>query len=189
VRRTLFACALGFACGCSRTQSNAEGSGTVPSVPSSPSAAGSRDAALPASASESATASRWTGSYKSEAATVYVPADWKNVRWRVAETDAGVGEGTITLQIERASGRVRGTLDGPLGPALLDGLASQGDLTATMVRKDPSDRGFTGTLLAMMADGHVQGTLSASLGEASAVRKAAFALSPDSSPDAPAPQR
>jgi hypothetical protein len=170
-------------CACGRTHADADAGESPSSTASSPSAAGGHGDALAPSASGSAVASSWTGVYTSVAATVYVPADWKNVRWRVAETDAGVGDGTIALHVEPASGRVRGTLDGPLGPALLDGLATESDMTATIVRKDPSDRGFTGTLMARVAVGRVEGTISASLGEASAVRKATFTLSPGSSPD------
>ena len=60
-------------------------------------------------------------------------------------------------------------MDGPLGPATLEGLSSDGKLTATVRRKDPTDRGFTGTLVGSIVGDHVEGSMSVSLGQASAL--------------------
>jgi hypothetical protein len=117
----------------------------------------------------------WQGSYTSVAAGIALP---KDVRWRVPDSPAGLGDGTIALVVDSATGRVRGTVAGPLGPALLDGLATEGRLTATMAREDPTDHGFIGTLSAEIGDGGAQGTLNAAQADVSAVRTAAFRLSP-----------
>jgi hypothetical protein len=120
--------------------------------------------------------SNWRGSYSSAAGTLYVPAQWKGVRWTGADVDAGLGPGTMSLSIETNSGRVRGAIEGPLGPAKIDGYTAGGSVTATISRKDPSDHGFAGTLAGTLADGGASGTMSGSLAGASAIRSATFTL-------------
>jgi hypothetical protein len=121
----------------------------------------------------------WRGSYTSTAGGLYIPPDWKDVHWRVKETTGGIGEGAIALRVDPANGRVLGALEGPLGPATIDGLVSEGKLTATVARKDPADEGFTGTIVGSLAEGGVEGTMNVSLAAASAIRTATFSLSPD----------
>ena len=123
----------------------------------------------------------WRGSYKSTSGELYIPPEWKNVHWNVKESTAGLGEGAMTLSIDPASGRAIGSLDGPLGPATVDGLVSEGRLTATIARKEPSDQGFTGTLIGSIGGDRAEGTMNLSVAEASAVRKATFALAPETS--------
>ncbi len=165
--------ALAFACGKARSEGTVEPSGT-PSIAAS-------SAHAPAATTPAITrpTAAWRGTYKSSAAVLYIPADWKDVHWRVKETSAGIGDGSITLQVDSSSGRVLGTLDGPLGPATIDGLSADGKLTASIARKDPSDGGFTGTLLASVAKDRVEGTIHASVADANAIRTAPFEMSPD----------
>jgi hypothetical protein len=54
-----------------------------------------------------------------------------------------------------------------------------------VVREDPNDRGFAGTLLGTMSGGRADGTMNVSLGEASAIRTATFALTSSGALDAP----
>jgi hypothetical protein len=122
--------------------------------------------------------SNWTGTYKSAAGTLYIPPEWKNVRWSGVESQAGVGEGTMTLEIDAATGRVLGVVDGPLGPAMVDGVVLDGKLSASIVRKVPSDRGFSGTLLGSVDRDVAAGSMSLSSAEANAIRSATFTLSP-----------
>ena len=124
-------------------------------------------------------ASGWRGSYKSEPGALYIPAEWKDVHWKVKEDDGGIGEGTIAVQVDPATRRVVGTLEGPLGPATIDGVVQDGKLTGSIVRKDPRDQGFMGTLVGTVGDGRAEGTMSVSLAEASAIRRATFAMTPD----------
>jgi hypothetical protein len=119
---------------------------------------------------------RWSGTYASASGSLYIPPDWKGVRWSVPEVQAGIGEGPIDLTIDSATGRVTGAVDGPLGPATLDGFANDGGVTATIVRKDPSDRGFTGTLVGAVESGKLTGAMNVAAAEVSAVRKATFTL-------------
>jgi hypothetical protein len=104
-----------------------------------------------------------------------VPA-WKKTHWSDPESSAGVGEGAMTLAIDPSTGRVTGSLEGPLGPASIDGVAADGKVSASVARKDPADHGFTGTLLATVTSDKVEGTLNASLGQAGALRTASFSL-------------
>jgi hypothetical protein len=119
----------------------------------------------------------WSGSYTATVGTLYIPPDWKNVRWTGVDS-GGMGEGALAISIEPSSGRVVGTVDGPLGPALIDGFVSEGKLTATLVRKDPSDRGFTGTLIGAIEHDRATGTMSVSTAQANAIRTATFTLAP-----------
>jgi hypothetical protein len=127
----------------------------------------------------------WHGAYKSAASTLTVPPDWKKVHWSDTETTAGIGDGTMALTVDSASGHVNGTVDGPLGPATVDGVLADGKLAATLRRKDPADQGFTGTLLGSLAGDHGDGTMNVSLGLASALRSATFHLSPGAAGNAP----
>ena len=126
-------------------------------------------------ASASAGARAWRGPYKSVESVITLPAD---VKWRVPESTAGIGDGTLALTADPA-GRVNGIIDGVLGPALVVGLLADGRLTGSVLRKDPSDHGFTGTLAADLGDADARGTLHVTLAEASAVRQATFELSPE----------
>jgi hypothetical protein len=123
------------------------------------------------------TPSAFQGSYTSTAGPLYVPPGW-NVRWSDGDGSAGIGEGTLTMTIDLASRRVGGTVDGPLGPAILDGLVVDENVAATIVRKNPGDYGFEGTLTGALHDGHVGGTMNVSSGEASTIRTATFAAGP-----------
>ena len=111
-----------------------------------------------------------------------VVPDWKKVHWSDTQTTAGIGDGTMALTVDGASGHVSGTVDGPLGPATLDGLVADGNLAATLRRKDPTDQGFTGTVLGSITGDHGDGTMNVSLGLASALRTATFHLSPGAAP-------
>jgi hypothetical protein len=130
----------------------------------------------------------WTGTYKSSAGKLYIPEDWKSVHWNVPDTPAGLGEGTLSLTVDGATGRVSGTLAGPLGPATLAGIAGDGKLSATVARQDASDRGFAGTLQGSFSGDHGEGTIQVSLAEVSAVRSATFSLSKSGEGAAPPPR-
>jgi hypothetical protein len=181
----LAALAPGAICACSGSSSgaaltppaqSAEATETAPTATGPNSA---RPTAAEGAPSAAATApAHWTGAYKSAPGTLTIPATWKNVEWHPVETTAGLGDGTIALAVDGASGRVAGTLDGPLGPATLDGLVAGTTLNATVRRTDPGDHGFSGTLSGTVADGHASGTIHVALAEASALRAATFEMSP-----------
>ncbi len=167
----------------------AAGGGTPNSSASAPtkaatdvSASGAAQAPASASAALSGNAAPgagWAGSYKSEPGTIYVPTevangkDWKAVKWRGDLSNAGLGDGPMTLAVD-GTGRVSGSLEGPLGPALINGQLAEGKLTATITRKNPSDGGFVGTLVGSVEGDKVTGTLKLSQRAASVIRSATF---------------
>jgi hypothetical protein len=172
----LVVAALACACGKASTDAKVEPTAASSTVPGP----------IPTSAAASHSGTSWRGTYKSAAGTLYIPPAWKDVHWKVKETGSGLGEGVIAVQLDPANGRVVGTLDGPLGPAEIDGLDAEGTLTAAIARKDPTDQGFMGTIVGSIANGRAEGTMYLSLAEASAIRTATFTMSPD--PAIPAPR-
>jgi hypothetical protein len=81
------------------------------------------------------------------------------------------------MTLDPVTGRVRGLLEGALGPAVFTGLSADGKLAATIVRKDPGDHGFAGTLAGTIGADKAEGTMSLSPAEGGAIRSATFALS------------
>jgi hypothetical protein len=139
-------------------------------------------AIVPNQLATNAASPSWRGSYKSVPGTLFVPADWKNVHWNVAPSSWGLGNGTMRLTVDPA-GRIRGLLEGPLGPAVVDGFDADGSLTATVQSEHPEDQGFAGTLLGKVVDGRVEGTMHVSSALADAIRTATFVLGADGAPD------
>ncbi len=178
-----YLCALAVAaCACGRTHvdPSADGGGV-----------GSRDmhavavkidgqassSSVPGSGASTSAARAFEGTYTSTVGSLYIPADWKGVRWNVPASPAGMGEGQISFTAAAGSGRVHGALTGPLGPAIVEGLLADGTLTATIRRQDPRDQGFAGTLIGALVQDKVEGTMNVSLGEAGAIRVARFSAS------------
>jgi hypothetical protein len=157
----------------SETQAPATASGSASIARSSvPAAASASTAPKSLAATQS-----WRGTYKSAASTLAAPPDSKRTHWSDSQSTAGIGDGALALTVVGATGQVTGTVDGPLGPATVDGVITDGKLAATLRRKDPTDQGFTGTVLGSIAGDHLEGTMNATLGLAGALRTAAFTLS------------
>jgi hypothetical protein len=165
-----------FVAACSKGSTEATPAPSASAPVASSSAAPSASAAAPSASA--GVSSSWKGTYKSAAATLTVGADWKKVHWSDTQSTDGVGDGTLTLAVDGATGHATGTVDGPLGPATIDGVVAEGKLSAAVRRKDPSDHGFTGTLLGSVTGDHAEGTMNVSLGTANALRTATFVLSP-----------
>lgn len=173
MKRALVLGAL-LATACSKPSSSASPepgpSGSAPS-------ASSVSASPSASAAATAASKSWRGTYKSAAASLDVPPDFAKT-WAHTDKGGGTGDGTMTLAIDGATGRATGTLEGPLGPALVAGDVAGGTLTATVRRKDPADRGFTGTLRAIATADHIEGTMTLASAEGAIQRTATVTLSP-----------
>jgi hypothetical protein len=131
-----------------------------------------------ASAPSTTAASSWTGSYKSAGASLYVPTQkpFDIVKWRGDDAGGGVGDGTLELSVD-STGQISGTGSGALGPVVVSGMYGDGELTATLARKDPSDGGFTGTAVGKLAGDTIEGTIHLSLPNANSLRTATFTLS------------
>jgi len=154
-------------------------SGAQASVPASVSAATSAVAPSASATTKAPDATRgWRGTYKSVASALTAPADGKKTHWSDTQTTAGIGDGALALTVDGATGHVSGTVDGPLGPATIDGVVTDGKLAATLRRKDPTDQGFTGTILGSLAGDRLEGTMNVSIGLANALRTATFTLAP-----------
>ena len=153
----------------------------APPAASSVAPLASASAAPAASAAPSAGAAvapSWHGTYKSAASTLTVPPEFKKTHWSDTQSTAGLGEGPLTLAVDGATGRVTGSVEGPLGPATVDGVVADGKLSATVRRKDPADHGFAGTMLGTIAGDHAEGTMDLSLGTGGVLRTATFVLAP-----------
>jgi hypothetical protein len=163
-----------LAVGCSKPSgaSTAEPAPSA-STPSAPSVA----AAPSASAAPADATKTWSGTYKSAAASLDVPSDFAKT-WAHTDRGGGTGDGAITLTIDGASGRATGTLEGPLGPALVAGDVAGGTLTAAVRRKDPTDRGFTGTLRATVTADRIDGAMTLASAEGAMQRTATVTLTP-----------
>jgi len=106
--------------------------------------------------------------------------EWSGVRWRGDDAGDGIGAGTISLTLDPAARRASGVLDGVLGAARIVGIFADGGLAASVERMDPTDRGFTGTLLGNVANdkpGTLNGTMRLSLGDGRLIRDGTFSLS------------
>jgi hypothetical protein len=146
-----------------------QSAGVASITPSAPSAS-----SAPASDHRS-----WHGSYSSAVGALNVPPERAKGRPTDTDPSAGVGAGTVSLTDD--GGRVTGTLDGVLGPALVDGVLAGDQLSAAVVRKDPADRGFAGTLTGKVSGDHGDGTMTLSSGQGGSIRTATFTLSADPS--------
>lgn len=117
------------------------------------------------------------GEYTTKPGTFHVPdhKDWEKVRWRGDDAKDGVGKGSIRVVVG-GDGRVRGELGegGALGAALLSGVAHEGRVTATVLRKTADDDGFTGTLEAALSGDALRGTLRLASAASNLVREGTF---------------
>ncbi len=171
-----------LACGKSSGPDAPAGSGaaSASAAPSSSSAAIASAAPSAAASTATATARAMKGTYKTTTGTLAVTPQWSKTKYGLPESSAGVGDGTLTLQID-AQGRVTGTLDGVVGAAVLEGTLAGPQLTAAVRRKDPTDRGFAGTLVGTIAGDKATGTLSLASAEGGLVRTGTFSASADGS--------
>lgn len=119
----------------------------------------------------------WGGTYVSEAGSLYVVdgGEWAGVKWRGDDASVGLGEGVISLTIQGA--RVTGTGSGPIGDVVWSGAIDNERLTASVQRKDPLDRGFTGTAVGKVSRDHIVGTMRLSLADARVIRDVQYSLS------------
>jgi hypothetical protein len=179
VKRAALACMLlllAGAAGCKKSEVTEEERAAKAAAAAS-AAAASHPAAADADAGADGKAagktSAFTGKYTVSAGTMYVPAqkDWSAVKFKNDESKM-LGDGEITLTID-PTGRVSGgTEAGPLGASVIDGASDGTTLTATIRRKDPTDEGLTGTLVAKIAGDALDGTMNLAESNAAVVRVA-----------------
>lgn len=149
--------------------------------------------AVPSAASPAPVAPRegatetWKGTYHGRRGAPFIPdgGDWESVRWRGDDAGDGLGDGSLSLVVERPSGLVTGSLSGPLGPAIVRGTVDGILLTATFTpdatnaNGAPQADGFRGTLTVAMPpapSAEAVGSLRASSPWANLVREGALTL-------------
>ena len=96
------------------------------------------------------------------------------MRFRGDDAGVGLGDGTLAVSVD-PSGRVQGTLAGPLGPLRVTGALEGSSFSAALVSSEPSE-GFYGTAAGTLADGGIAGTMRLSLPTGNVLREAPFAL-------------
>ncbi len=125
-----------------------------------------------ADAGPSMNAVTYAGKYSVAVGKMYVPdqKDWSSVKFKNDETKL-LGDGEMTLAVD-GSGRVSGATEaGPLGASVIDGTSDGTTLAATIRRKDPSDDGLTGTLVAKISGDALDGTMKLAESNAAVVRE------------------
>jgi len=107
-----------------------------------------------------------------------VPSAFAKNHYASNDVTTGVGDGTMQLTLEPTTHRVTGTLDGAIGAAVVEGLLGDGQLSGAVRRKDPTDKGLAGTLLATVAADKISGTLTLASGDGATLRTGTFTLTP-----------
>ncbi len=170
---------LAGACGHSSQEGPA---GPVPSAVTSALAIPVASAAPSASvAAASATPQAWHGKYTTTAGSLVVTKDWAKTHWSSSDTTTGVGDGTMRLNVDPTSHRVTGTLDGAIGAAVIEGMAGTDGVSASVRRKEPTDKGLAGTLVASVSPEKITGTLTLTTGDGAMLRTGSFTLTPGGS--------
>lgn len=143
-------------------------------------APGASDAGQPAASSGGAAGASATykGSYESSVGTFPLPAnkDYDGLKWRGEKSELGLGKGEISLTLPPgARGVVIGTLDGPLGPAVIRGYLDGDDVTARFDAKEAAPERFAGGLVGKRKGDTVEGTLDAAQ-DSKVLRSGPFSL-------------
>ena len=107
-----------------------------------------------------------------------VPSAFAKNHYASSDVTTGVGDGAMQLTIEPTTRRVTGTLDGAIGAAVIEGLLGDGQLSGAVRRKDPTDKGLAGTLLATVSAEKISGTLTLATGDGATLRTGTFTLDP-----------
>ncbi len=141
----------------------------APSASSAPSASASASA-------RPAGPVQYVGSYTSKPTDLYVPdgEPYKGFKFRGEDAGAAIGDGKIQLTID-PSGGVTGTIEGPLGPAALSGVAADGGLTFHVTPNDPkADLALSGVGTGEVTSTEAKGSMQLSSWRANVLREASF---------------
>lgn len=136
-------------------------------------------ATVSASASASAKPAgpvRYAGTYTAKPSELYVPDGdvYKGFKFRGEDAGVALGEGNIVLTVD-PSGGVTGTLEGPLGPATLSGVADDAGVTFHVAPSDPkADLALSGTGNGTVSPSELKGSMQLSSWRANILREATF---------------
>ncbi len=173
-RATICAFGLALASACNPASHDGERLDAAPPLPSASSVAPTAAKVPP----PEPRAEAWSGTYTSAPGSLFVydGGEWKGVHFRGDDAATGLGDGTLSLTLDPRTGIVRGNGTGALGDIVVSGAVTAGELTFSVLRKDPSDRGFTGTGVGKLERGTAAGTMRLSQGDAHVIRDAKFSL-------------
>jgi len=163
--------------GCARSSGNEPVADPAP--PASAAAPPRATAPASASAAPAPTSFRWAGTYTAAPGSFYVydGGEWKGVHFRGDDASVALGDGVLSLVVEPRSNVVRGKASGALGEAVITGAVTGDELSFSLLRADPMDRGLTGTGVGKVTGDTVSGTMHLSRGDAHVIREARFSLS------------
>jgi len=123
----------------------------------------------------------WSGTYASAPGSLYVydGGEWKGVHFRGDDASIGLGEGPLSFTLDATTHELRGTASGPIGDVILAGVVSpdaleHNEITFSILRKDTTDRGFTGTGVGKMSGKSIAGSMRLSRGDAHVIRDVRF---------------
>lgn len=181
-RRLAALCAGLLLAGCPKKSESEGQPAPSASVAPAPKASAASSATASATAAPTAAtpgkATAYTGTYTLAPGKYYIAESKEFSGVKQAKDDPAkfVGEGALTLNVE-ADGAVAGTIDsGPASPAVIEGRLMGTDLRGRVRRKNASDEGLTGLLVAVVAAGGASGTLSLAESNASVVREGKLTL-------------
>lgn len=139
-----------------------------------PSASASAVASASASAAPAGPAV-YDGTYTATAGTLYVPdaEAWNGVKFRGDDAGA-LGEGALSITIDPDGGALTGKLEGPLGPATINGVAREGSISFHVAPSEKTDLAFSGTGTGAVDGGAVSGEMHLSSWRANVLRDATF---------------
>jgi hypothetical protein len=141
-----------------------------------PSGSANASASVVASASAApAGPATYDGTYTATAGTLYVPdaEAWSGVKLRGDDAGA-LGEGALSITIDPDGGALTGKLEGPLGPATINGVAREGAISFHVAPRETTDLSFSGTGTGAVDGGSVSGEMHLSSWRANVLRDATF---------------
>jgi hypothetical protein len=159
--------------GCQREKTTA---GAAPSASMAAQATVAPPAPSKASA-ESWFAGAWTGKYEASKHRIELSAKVGGLpEWAADDGPRGTGAGTVEL-VPDASGATSGSMDGPLGPAALEGSFDGDTLAARFYPKNDDRTGFSGVMVARRDGERLVGSLDAATSDGHVARSAKVTLS------------
>jgi hypothetical protein len=165
--------------GCSKPSSDSAAASPSASASSSAPAASSGAPSASASAAAASAPVAWTGTYTSTPGSLYVydGGEWKGVHFRGDDASDGLGAGSLSFTIDPKTSQVHGVGAGPFGDIVIAGAVTGDEVSFSILRKDTTDRGLTGTGVGKLSHDSLTGTMRLSRGDAHVIREAKFDLS------------
>jgi hypothetical protein len=183
-RSVALACfGLSLLVGCSKASDSDRDTASTASAPLSSAQAATSASAVPPTAPAAPTVAIWTGTYTSAPGSMYVydGGEWKGVHFRGDDASDGLGDGALSVTVDPKTHLVRGTGTGVLGEVVISGAVTDKEMTFSILRKDTTDRGLTGTGVGTVNGSAVSGSMKLSRGDAHIIREVKFTLAKSSS--------